>query len=54
MELFVFDIDGTLVANFGEMTDEVVSSLNKLLERGDMVVLQVVDVKVESNDIWIV
>lgn len=38
MELFVFDIDGTLVANFGEMTDEVVSSLNKLLERGDMVV----------------
>lgn len=38
MELFVFDIDGTLVADFGEMTNEVVSSLNKLLERGDMVV----------------
>lgn len=54
MELFVFDIDGTLVANFGEMTDEVVSSLNKLLNEEIWLFLQVVDVKVESNDIWIV
>lgn len=39
MELFVFDIDGTLVENFAEMTPAVIDAVNKVLERGDYVAI---------------
>lgn len=39
MELFVFDIDGTLVSKFGEMTEETKYALDALLKRGDCVCL---------------
>lgn len=39
MELFVFDIDGTLVSDFGEITKPVIEAINQLLERGDAVAI---------------
>lgn len=39
MELFVFDVDGTLVSDFGEITKPVIAAINQLLERGDGVAI---------------
>lgn len=39
MELFVFDIDGTLVESFGEIHPPVIEAVNALLRRGDAVAI---------------